>query len=69
MAIGCNPGNFEDVSLAQAEDTATQVLVGQYAGIATWSINRDTDHRYGWHKQAQIDELKLKSLNFDVDES
>ena len=47
MAIGCNQDPFEDVSLAQAEDLALEARAGGFAGVATWSINRDTNHRFG----------------------
>ena len=50
MAIGCNQDPFPDVLLPQAEDVAIEVRAGGFAGIATWSINRDTNHRYEYDK-------------------
>jgi len=51
LAIGCNtaPGDFQkynDLSLDGAIGLAKNVRVGGYAGITTWSLNRDTNHRY-----------------------
>ena len=45
MAIGCNQEPFADVSIQVAEETAYEVNFGGFAGIATWSVNRDTNHR------------------------
>jgi len=50
LAIGCNDNGgeyfFSDVPLADAKDAAQHVSVYGYAGITTWSLNRDTNHRY-----------------------
>ncbi len=51
MAIGCNPSvgydTDEEVTVEEAESVAASVRDGGFAGVATWSINRDTDHRPG----------------------
>ena len=46
LMIGCNENpHFEDVSLDTARNIAAKVKDEGYAGVMTWSINRDTDHR------------------------
>jgi len=45
LAIGCNQEPFDDVSTGIAEEVAASVKNGGYAGVTTWSLNRDTDHR------------------------
>jgi len=45
IAIGCNDLG-DDVPLSSARDIAKVVKNGGYAGLTTWSLNRDTDHRY-----------------------
>lgn len=46
LMIGCNEDiHFEDVSLNTAIQIASKVKEQGYAGVMTWSINRDTDHR------------------------
>ena len=45
MAIGCNQSPFTPVDLARAADDAEYVKTSGLAGIMTWSLNRDTDHR------------------------
>ena len=45
IAIGCNQKPFEDVDLAQAINYTQIVKNENWAGIMTWSMNRDTDHR------------------------
>jgi len=44
LAIGCNQ-NFADVDLGKAVETAEYVKAYGMAGVMTWSINRDTNHR------------------------
>ena len=43
MEINC----YNGTSLSDAEDTARQASDLRLAGVATWSINSDTDHRPG----------------------
>jgi hypothetical protein len=43
VPIGCNKAF--DVSVDEATAVADKVKSGGYAGVVTWSINRDTDHR------------------------
>ena len=45
LAIGCNQNPFEDVDLAKALNYTEFVKNEGLAGIMTWSLNRDTDHR------------------------
>ena len=45
MAIGCNQSPFEQVDMAKAADEAQYVKDQGLAGVMTWSLNRDTDHR------------------------
>jgi len=48
LAIGCNDSDdfeFEDVPIEDARAAAQAVKAGGYAGVTTWSLNRDTDHR------------------------
>jgi len=51
LAIGCNTvdGEYQryaDVPLEDAKDAASRVRIGGYAGVTTWSLNRDTNHRF-----------------------
>lgn len=42
--LGCNsPGPF--TSISRAQEIANIVKNEGYAGVMTWSINHDTDHR------------------------
>jgi len=48
IPIGCNPTRFNpdlEVTLDEAINVVNKVKNGGYAGVVTWSINRDTDHR------------------------
>ena len=45
LAIGCNAKPFDDVSIDQAIEAAKYVQSYGMAGIMTWSLNRDTNHR------------------------
>jgi len=47
LAIGCNESMvFDDVPLEDAVKVAEVVGNGGYAGVTTWSMNRDTDARF-----------------------
>jgi len=46
IPIGCNGGITDDMPLPDVTDVARTVKSGGYAGITTWSLNRDTDHRF-----------------------
>jgi len=46
IPIGCNSGRADDMPLANAVDVVRTVKKGGYAGITTWSLNRDTNHRF-----------------------
>ena len=44
MAIGCNTES-DFIDLPAAEAIAENIKLQGFAGVATWSMNRDTDHR------------------------
>ena len=62
MAIGCNSAN-DIVSLTDAEATALDIKLQGFAGVATWSINRDTNHRY----EIFWPNINCKNSNSDIE--
>ena len=45
MAVGCNQKPFESVDIQKAINYTNYVKNEGLAGIMTWSLNRDTNHR------------------------
>jgi len=56
LNIGCSE-TFGYVALDTASFIAQKVLEDGYAGVTTWSVNRDTNHRWS-HPEGNCDDFQ-----------